>query len=118
MRTIASYENLPELPVRKDYDKELEEIHKFSRHNKNMLEQSILCYCFHCKRKYEPKLIVEWCDEGVTAICPFCYIDSIIPSHIPSKTNVFITEFINRMYDYWFVQGTVTLQFKNETIDN
>jgi len=86
-------------------DPELEEVHKFARNNKQYLDKAELCYCFYClKDPFSPSLIAEWIDTGVTALCPFCGIDAIIPCGIKIKTqNIESLEFRQRMYKYWFV---------------
>lgn len=46
--------------------------------NREQLSKCNLCGCFYCLKIFNPKLIVDWCDDSQTAICPYCGIDSII----------------------------------------
>ena len=36
------------------------------------------CGCFYCLAIYPPAEIDGWCDDGKTALCPRCHIDSVI----------------------------------------
>lgn len=49
-----------------------------SRHNRNILSAAKKCGCFFCGRIYEPSKIREWTDKGRTAICSYCFVDSVI----------------------------------------
>ncbi len=74
--------------------------HKYSIRNRTQLEKSTFCGCFYCKRIYNPAEIHEWVDEnGVTALCPYCGIDSVIgdASGYPLGD-----EFLHTMHNYWF----------------
>ncbi len=73
--------------------------HQLCRHNKLVLEESRICGCFFCLKVFDPQEIKDWCDNGKTAICPNCGIDSIIP-----RTNQYPInkEFLTSMKKYWF----------------
>jgi len=73
--------------------------HLYSSHNKEQLSKSKLCGCFYCLKIFDPKLIVDWCDDKETAICPFCGIDSII---YDSKDFPISYIFLEQMKNYWF----------------
>jgi wobble nucleotide-excising tRNase len=63
-------------------------IHQHSIHHRSLLEQSDRCGCFYCEKIYSPSEVEEWIDEqddsdpdsGVTALCPYCGIDAVLPS--------------------------------------
>lgn len=78
---------------------ELKKAHICSSYNKEKLSDSKLCGCFYCLKIFDPKLIVDWCDDNQTAVCPFCGIDSII---YDSKTYPVSKEFLKQMKNYWF----------------
>jgi len=63
--------------------------------NREALEQSNFCSCYHCSAKFDVKEIKEWTDGDVTAICPKCNIDAVIPGSIPDQT-------LKQMREYWF----------------
>lgn len=67
--------------------------------NRKQLSKCNLCGCFYCLKIFNSKLIVDWCDDEETAICPYCGIDSII---FDSKTYPISKEFLEQMKKYWF----------------
>lgn len=56
------------------------EIIKKSFKNKEDVMKSSYCGCYNCTKIFTPDLIVEYMDNGQTAVCPYCGIDSIIGS--------------------------------------
>ena len=73
--------------------------HKHSSNHRGELEESFQCGCFHCKSFFKPTKIKEWIDEGTTAMCPKCGIDSVIGD----ASNFDITEkFLDSMHQAWF----------------
>lgn len=54
-----------------------------ARFNRKALERDKRCGCYCCLAVYSPSEIKEWCaeeydGEGVTAICPYCDVDSVL----------------------------------------
>jgi hypothetical protein len=84
--------------------------HKHSIMHRNELENSSLCGCFYCLAIFPPSDIVEWIDDGQTALCPKCPVDSVIGSMSGPVDSVIgsmsgypiTTEFLQRMHDHWF----------------
>lgn len=71
--------------------------HKLSIRNRTILESGHLCGCFSCITVFPVSAIKEWTDDGQTAICPRCGIDSILPETVDiSKAN------LTRMCERWF----------------
>jgi hypothetical protein len=71
---------------------------------------SDLCGCFYCLEIFDPDEIMDWIEEGPgkttditdngqTALCPKCGIDSVIGS---ASGYPITSEFLQRMKDYWF----------------
>lgn len=56
----------------------LKDIHRHSSQNASELESGKECGCFFCKRIFPADEVVEFVDEGETALCPYCGIDSVI----------------------------------------
>ena len=76
-----------------------EKAHKHSSKHREELNQSEECGCFNCISIYPPTEIKHWIDNGQTALCPHCDIDSVIGS----KSGYPITEdFLKKMYTLWF----------------
>jgi hypothetical protein len=63
------------------------------------VEISSLCGCFYCFATFLPSEISQWIDEGQTALCPKCEIDTVIgtASGFPMTR-----EFLTRMHEHWF----------------
>jgi hypothetical protein len=53
--------------------------------NKSLLTN--LCLCLDCLSEYHVSKICDWCDNGNTAICPYCWDDTVCLS--PSETNLY-----------------------------
>ena len=72
---------------------DLESIHKFSIRHRPLLARSERAGCFYCERLFRPSEITDWVDgppaetgntdDGVTALCPYCGIDAVLPSAAP-----------------------------------
>jgi len=77
--------------------------HRHSSHHREQLLASELCGCFFCLKVFSPSLITAWTDgsrsTGVTALCPFCGIDSIIGSKSGYPVT---TAFLQEMKAHWF----------------
>ena len=72
---------------------DLESVHKFSTRNRELLARSERGGCFHCQALFDPSEIKDWVDgrevdtgdldDGVTALCPKCGIDAVVPEAAP-----------------------------------
>lgn len=54
------------------------DIHLVSSNHRDLILKSNKCGCFYCLATFSPDAIVEWTDKGQTALCPECYVDSVI----------------------------------------
>ena len=78
---------------------DLDVAHAASMRHRTQLLKSELCGCFYCLSQFTPSEINAWCDEGDTALCPRCGIDSVIGS----ASGYSITrEFLEAMNGRWF----------------
>ncbi|MBR6800918.1 MAG: cytoplasmic protein [Eubacteriaceae bacterium] len=67
--------------------------------HKKMLRNMQKCGCFYCLKIFSSQMITRWIDNGNTALCPFCGIDSVIGE----SSGVPITkEFLRKMSEEWF----------------
>jgi len=73
--------------------------HKFCFKNKKDLLNDRKCGCFYCLEIFDPKEIKKWWDNGTTAVCPYCGIDSVIGE---SSKFPITKEFLEKMQKYWF----------------
>lgn len=70
--------------------------HAASFCQKASLRKAEWCGCFYCLAQFRPDNIMEWADNGETAICPLCHVDSVLP--MTGLNAMFLTE----MKKYWF----------------
>lgn len=52
--------------------------------NKKEIKKSKSCGCVYCLNVFDSKKVVKYCHEkdgSLTALCPICGIDSVIPNH-------------------------------------
>jgi len=78
---------------------DLVELYKNAKDNKDKLIHSTECGCYHCKKIFDPNEIKEWTDNGNTALCPYCGIDSVT-----TKTDSYMItlEVLEVLYKYYF----------------
>lgn len=86
----------------------LKETHRKSLSNMTKMDSSGQCACFHCLERYPFSAITEVVDDrdGLTAVCPKCDIDSVLPD-VPQ-------DLLEAMHDRWF-GSTTPLQLNAET---
>jgi hypothetical protein len=95
---------------------DLESIHKQSTRHRDKVMASKACGCFYCEAVFAPGEITEWIDppsddesdeeNGTTALCPRCGIDSVIHDGIPGVP--ISATLLAEMRAYWF-ERTVPL---------
>jgi len=68
---------------------------KLAKYNKHKLEDDAYHGCYHCMWIFAGRDIVKFVDNGETAICPHCGIDSVLPE----VTN---THFLSNCSEAWF----------------
>jgi hypothetical protein len=73
--------------------------HEHCRLNRAELERSEICGCFYCMTIFPPEKIVEWIDDGQSAMCSNCPVDSVIGS---ASGYPITKEFLERMHAHWF----------------
>ena len=88
---------------------ELESIHKYSDDHRELIARSERAGCFYCEQFFVPGEIVDWVDgrqvetgstyDGVTALCPRCGIDAVLPSAAPIPLNA---DVLAEMRRHWF----------------
>lgn len=84
----------------KECNNVLIEAHKHSINNKEELSKSKVCGCFYCLKTFAYNEINKWInDKEVTAVCPYCGVDSIIGDYSNYKID---NDFLKEMNEYWF----------------
>lgn len=66
-----------------------------SRNNRGQIKDGTPCGCYFCTTISKGYEITEWCDDGQTALCPHCDIDSVIPN----ETDV---DYLKASFERWF----------------
>lgn len=84
-------------------------IHRFSDNHRELLARSDRAGCFHCRTIFDPRQIRDWIDgapdetgdlrDGVTALCPRCGIDAVLPSAAPITLTA---DLLAEMHAFWF----------------
>ena len=75
------------------------EAHKHCSKHRAEISSSEMCGCFYCLEIFEAREIEDWTDDGQTALCAKCGIDSVIGS---SSGFPIAKEFLQEMHKYWF----------------
>lgn len=83
----------------------LKKLHAKSFRGKEKLKRAKLAGCFHCLSTYRPQFITEYVDDGLTARCPRCGIDAVIPlSYIVPKTTQRHMRTLKKLKTHYFDQ--------------
>ncbi|MGC4042779.1 MAG: cytoplasmic protein [Armatimonas sp.] len=73
--------------------------HKRSRLHRAAILASNACACFYCLAHFTPAEITEWIEDGETALCPKCGIDSVLYT----APDMPLTDmFLQRMQQHYF----------------
>jgi hypothetical protein len=81
-------------------EKLLVEAHLSCSHNVLQAAPGQSAACFYCLECYPATEVEEWWDDGTTAVCPRCGIDSVLfeQSGLPLQDAVFLAA----MHARWF----------------
>lgn len=79
-------------------NEDLQAMSKLSIRHQDLIKKSKTVGCYYCCTIYPSANIQEWCDDGDTALCPNCSIDSVLPDY----SVVLSTKFLQELHDYYF----------------
>ena len=95
---------------------DLESVHRYCTRQRELLAVSDQAGCFYCEAMFSPQEVQDWVDgvqaetgelaNGVTALCPRCGIDAVLPSAAPIQLHPLL---LAEMHQYWF-ERTRTLK--------
>jgi len=54
---------------------------KAASNNRFEVAHSERCACFFCGQTFAPEQVTEWTDKDMTALCPSCKMDSVLPDY-------------------------------------
>ena len=81
----------------------LEALHRLSSRNRDTVQGTRACGCFHCLRTFDAAAVVDWTREGdgqeETALCPFCGSDSVMPAREGAPIDPGV---LKAMQVYWY----------------
>lgn len=82
-------------------ENELLRIHEFSLNNMAEFEESKTCGCFYCCKIFNSDEIEQYIsdEEGDTAVCPYCMIDSVIGEGHGFEIS---GSLLKEMNEFWF----------------
>lgn len=71
--------------------------YKYITNNRKLLEEHEICVCVDCLSEYNVNKICDWTDGGHTAICPYCWDDTVLVS--PNYTNLYDIEYVIKFHN-------------------
>lgn len=76
-------------------------LHKLTLNNEQILKDK-KCLCIYCKKEFDYKEINDFNSDsdGLTAICPNCGIDCVLPKE--NDGYLITTEDLDILYDMYF----------------
>jgi NAD-dependent SIR2 family protein deacetylase len=75
---------------------ETAKLHKAASFHRFEIFHSEYCSCFSCGKSFTPQQIVEWTDKDMTALCPYCKMDAVLPSYNDTPTDDATLEALNQ----------------------
>ena len=57
----------------------IDNVTRFSFNNVEELDRTEMCGCYFCIRIFPVSEVTDFVDNGITALCPNCDIDAILP---------------------------------------
>lgn len=76
-----------------------EDASKYSIRNTPELNKSKLAGCYYCMSTFDVSEINETVDDGQTALCPKCGIDSVLPDTSPFELTA---KRLKELNSFWF----------------
>lgn len=78
---------MPKSEKQKEYDI----ITSYCFANRKLLKRYKDCICLFCGKEFYYTKISQWVNDEpeITAICPFCGIDSVVPKEVHNKVDNF-----------------------------
>ena len=67
--------------------------------NRGAVLDSEECGCFFCLHMFKPGDVENWGEDGQTARCPYCGVDSVLPQSTDYDLD---DKLLLRMKEYWF----------------
>jgi hypothetical protein len=81
-------------------EKLLKEAPIYTMKNEKFIEESESCGCYSCLSTFSKHDIINWTDDGKTAICPVCHVDSVLADTYGIPLD---KEHLKIVHDYWLI---------------
>lgn len=81
-----------------------EDFIRSAKNNRDELLQSPICGCYQCINFFMVLKITKWVDDGQTALCPHCGIDSVVATCISGEVG---EEMLKDIRKYAFSKSSV-----------
>ena len=72
------------------------QLHQTASFHRFEVFNSTHCACFNCGQVFKPEQITEWTDKDMTALCPNCHMDAVVPSYNGNPTDAESLEALKR----------------------
>ena len=73
--------------------------HIHSLNNISDIKLSQLVGCYSCIRIFNSNEVIQSTDNGATAICPYCSVDSLLSEQSPYTLD---KKTLKKLNDFWF----------------
>jgi hypothetical protein len=87
-------------------------LHNLCDKNLQPVKVSKVCGCFHCQTLFKCDNVIEFetIDDGLTVLCPFCGIDSVLPYMQETEDEIGWSKqiILEVMFDKYFCNKTKT----------
>ena len=79
-----------------------ESMYNLTFENEKILKKAKKCVCVNCKNRFNISRVETWIgdESALTAMCPFCLVDSVMPAVIEDK--VISDEDLNNLKKIYF----------------
>ena len=90
--------------IMSDIPYKYKKLHQLCLENQELLEKTKNCACFYCLYRFDVSEIEEWIEDeyGLSAICPSCGIDTVIPIGIEIDGEIITYEEVKMLKKYYF----------------
>ena len=81
--------------MKTDLERQYDIIHSYCFANRKLLKRYKDCICLFCGNEYSYTKVSNWVKDEpeLTAICPFCNVDAVVPKTVENKVDKFtVTE--------------------------
>lgn len=81
--------------MKSDLERQYDIITSYCFANRKLLKRYKDCICLYCGKEYPYTKVSAWVQDEpeITAICPFCGVDAVVPKSVDNKVDKFtVTE--------------------------